>query len=338
MHDGTHSAGLAVELPFNKLRALQWTNPAFQRRPYHEAVLHKAIGGVSLEELSIDERALTSSATDFSYAPQICDLILSLQFLKRLHVAGTEVSRKLLEILPQIQSLEALSISSSYRNLFHPSCEIYDYQGLAYDQGGHFQMIQVQAADIQDIDTKELPWVRLPRLKFLEFGFVCRHFSMAQMIPRNLEALRIEFYGRSDRISVGEIHGLAEHCPELERLEVDVSHFSATTLDVEAEDHHGTRAFLSAFSCFRRLRVLRLFPSYWPVGHLLTSPLPHGLHPVRIFQWLRRQCPSLQKLIICISVSHICQHRSVWVRALKPSITRPGTIYTNTLVDWRISP
>lgn len=123
MHDGVHSAGLAIDLPFSRLKALQWTNSAFIRRLYHDAVLQKAMGSVSLEELSIDERNLTYSAGEFSNCSQVCQLVVSLKCLKRLHVAGTEVSRNLLHMMPQLTSLEDLSISSSYRNVFHPNCE-----------------------------------------------------------------------------------------------------------------------------------------------------------------------------------------------------------------------
>lgn len=120
--DGARSAGLAVDLPFDRLKTLQWENSAFSRRPYHEALLQKALAAPMLEELNVDEGRLTPNAKEYSFAPRICELIKSLPGLKRLHIKGTEVSRHACHVIPQMKGLEALSISSSYRNVFHPGC------------------------------------------------------------------------------------------------------------------------------------------------------------------------------------------------------------------------
>lgn len=145
--------------------------------------------------------------------------------------------------------------------------------------------------------------MQLPKLRSLDIGFICRHFEIAQLVPKALKGLRIEFY-ESDALygclTASEIRWLIEYCPDLERLELDISPFTSLTGGI---DQRGAWNFLHAISGFQHLRVLRLLPSYWPNGHLVTSPLPNDLSPVAIFRWLSKRCPSLRKLIICISVS-----------------------------------
>lgn len=263
-----------------RLKAVEWSHPIGQGiQNRHVKLLDELHSSPMLEELHVSERALDleSSLSQYSSnAPQICRLVTTLPLLRRVRIEGADLTAEFLKILPNLTMLHDLSIYSVYRRVFHQGCDELD---------GEMQ------------PTDPMPWLQLPNLKKLDLKFVCKHFTMPQLIPKGLIALRIEFYGSlaDEHLTPEDLDWLALNCPDLERLELDIG---------SLESPESYAEMLVKLGQFRKLRTLRLFPTYWRKGKLLPHPFKAEQSlgsSVDIFARLRRLCSNLQTLIISIS-------------------------------------
>lgn len=280
----------------SRLKALQWAHPVNRlTRDNHIKLLDDLQSSPLLEELHISERILDLDehyARNTSFATQICKFVSTLPRLKRIRIEGNDLAKEFSLILPSLVTLEDLSIYSVYRRVFHETCDLED----ATHPNPHV--------------TVDMPWLKLPRLRRLDVRFVCKHFAIEQLIPKGLTALRIEFYGAEERMTPEDIDWLVENCPNLEQLELDMglmeaSEFQATVPETLTATSSRFLNMVGRLRGFRRLRALRLFPSYWFNGRLLSHPFIGSTEnitsAVRVFRLLRFICPSLQTLIISIS-------------------------------------
>lgn len=293
MHDGTDLARSASA----QVKAFHWSYPARTAYrddsvlgPYVELLNHLQFCPL-LEELHLSEAYLDSMEFPpplASFSSEICGLSQTLPLLRRLHIEGSILTECFLKILPTLNALEDLSIYSIFKRAFHKGCDDED-------------------AGVEPAST--MPWLELPKLRKLELKFVCKHFTMGQLIPKGLVALRIEFYGIEDRLMRNDLEWLARHCPGLERLELDadISPKSRFPVGASLEPSNNLAegaSVLSQLQRFRKLRTLRLFASYWRNGKLLPHPFESEksiLTTVTAFLYLRSKCPDLNLFIITIS-------------------------------------
>lgn len=257
----------------SRLRALQWAYPTNASvRDSHIHLLNELRSSPLLEELHVSERILDLNehfARSVSCATQICGLVPTLPLLKRIRIEGNDLCKKFLVIIPRLVALQDLSIYSVYRRVFHKTCDLED------------------ATIPEPKSTVDMPWLKLPNLRKLDLRFVCKHFNMEQIIPKGLTSLRIEFYGAEERMTPEDMDWLVQHCPNLEQLELDMglmenSNFQANRSEdstnasslffnmVNASSHF--LKMIERLKDLRHLRTLRLFPSYWFNGKLLSHP------------------------------------------------------------------
>jgi len=286
-----------------KLRALNLVSPFPENSSAYDQLLSNLRGAKALEELHISEKVVDSGLFPHlqSHAQQCSLLVSSLPRLRRLRVEGSQLTKETLKMLSGMTTLEDLSIYSSYRAAFHPSC--------------------TEHSPVSN-NADEMPWVQLPKLRKLDLRFVCQHFTIQQLIPPGLRALRIEFYGGNEHFKPEDMDWLAQQCPQMERLELDIGDLN-DILSIENGLPMDTEVSRN-FAClrgFRRLRVLRLLPSYWNEGNLRPHPLPRPSWPVPFFRHLQLSCLSLRTLIICISFGDypfdVIQRMSVETRPIK---------------------
>lgn len=279
-----------------RLKALQWAHPTNRlTRDSHIKLLDDLHSSPLLEELHVSERILDLDehfARNISSATQICNLVSTLPHLKRIRIEGNDLAKEFSLILPSLVTLEDLSIYSVYRRVFHETCDLED----ATNPNPHL--------------TVDMPWLKLPRLRKLDLRFVCKHFGIEQLIPPGLTALRAEFYGAEERMTPEDMDWLVQYCPHLEQLELDMglmeaSNFQATVPETSTATSSRFRAMIGKLKGFRRLKILRLFPSYWFNGKLLSHPFigstENVTSAVRVFRLIRSICPSIHNLTISIS-------------------------------------
>lgn len=270
-------------VPRAKFKALNLISPLPGNTSDYVQLLSSLRGARLLEELYISETVLDNGPWRHlqSHAQQCSLLVSTLPSLRRLRVGGSQLTKEILEIVPSITTLEDLSIYSSHRAAFHPACS---------------------DDSLVPSNTEEMRWMRLPNLRKLDIRFVCRHFTIQQLVPPGLRALRIEFYGANEHLKPEDLTWLAQECSQMERLELDIGEMNNifSTEDGLPMDTEVSRNF-ACLQSFRRLRVLRLLPSYWNEGDLRPHPLPRPSWSVAFFRRLQLLCPCLRTLIICIS-------------------------------------
>lgn len=288
-----HNGGVRNEwidqvLPTLRVRAFEWSHPVGRRDVNHAKILQALENSPDLEELQVSEKELymQEEVPYESHATEICSLIASLPSIKRLSVEGAGLTTKTLAILSQLQKLEDLRIYSSYRAAFHPDCP---------DHG------------CPSIPTANMPWLHLPNLKRLDLRFVCKHFTIQQLVPKDLTALRIEYFGAKDRLSVSDLHWLATHCPDLEQLELDIGdlndiYLPAPELNIRWGAPSTEASGLFRVLCsFQSLQTLRLFPSYWQDGTMSPAPFKSSFQLAFMFRAIQKHNSCFRTLLVCIS-------------------------------------
>lgn len=328
-----HQGAIDVAREVSKhLRALQWAFPTNKlARDSHVQLLEDLHSAPILEELHISERILDLNerfSRSGTCAPQICELISRLLCLRRCRIEGSILTGHFLNILPSLLLLQDLSIYSVYRRVFHPACDLEDAEREEPDS------------------TVDMPWLKLPNLRKFDLRYICKHFTMGQLIPDGLTALRIEFFGGEERINPGDLGWLVQHCPKLERLELDMGSLVDFN-DNQAKLSESSSAASTQLSDmfrklrgFRHLRTLRLFPSYWFRQKLLSNPFADDdgvASSIKIFSQLRSECSSLRTLIICISFGEypfdIVPRMSLSIRPVKYVLRAIGA-HDDVLVRW----
>ena len=227
----------------------------------------------NLEELHLNFQSYDSGTT----LDRLGAAIICLPRLRRLSVDGSATCDIILSIVQQLKRLESLRLNSEITRIFHAHLRNHSFEGL--------------------------PYQRLPHLNRLELRYISRYLSIEHIIPQGLTHLRIEYQNRSERLTPYNLNWIAKTCPHLECLELDIGaltnlwHPTAVAgVDIDMDVYR----MLDALSKFKNLRRLRLFPSYWEsrAGYLYFAQPVDDMQAIKIFDHIRRICPSLQLLII----------------------------------------
>lgn len=225
----------------------------------------------NLRELDIKQSHQYSWPSTMSAV--LAKILVECTTLERLSADGADICDAALSALRDLRSLRKLRLVSTSERIFH-----------AHLHNG-------------------LPHMALPQLESLEIGYISRYLTMVQVIPTSLKALRFEFHDRTDRINAFDLKWMAEKMDQLEKLELNVGSLSnlwhptaVAGVDVDVEVYR----LLDILKLFKRLRVLRLFPSYWTSRHgILHFEQPvSDEQAVKVFNHLHRQSSTLQLLII----------------------------------------
>ncbi|KAK5035839.1 hypothetical protein LTR13_005409 [Exophiala sideris] len=246
------------------------------------------------------------------------------------------------DVAPKLPNLEALRLRADHQRLYHPACR---YE---IPTTGLF-------ADTPIVPAFEVDFSHMKRLQELEIDGMCNHIPITSLLGPNLRSLRLHredalwsVYSAESQRSHTDILTATRISPDLERLELDIGYIenlwhptAIPGVDVDVEQY----AFLNAISKFRRLRYLRLFPPFVPKDSPRWSRSVRHCVPVsddqaiRVFEYLRKECPSLQVLSIAaipslVNIDTMCwevkrrgdktilttehrernyQHRQIWV-------------------------
>jgi len=227
----------------------------------------------SLHELHLEE-----PSNDDLIPGGFANTLLCMSALRRLSLVGAGLCSAALSVVSQLRDLESLCLNSSMDRIFHAHLRNHEFEGL--------------------------PYLHLPRLQSLEIRYISRYLSIEHIVPKTIRHLRIEYHNRDERLTPFDLRWIARHVPELDSLEINTGalanlwHPTAVAgVDVDMEVY----GMLGALSYFKKLRTLRLFPSYWQTW---TGRYLHFVQPVddeqavRIFKHIRLQCKQLRLLII----------------------------------------
>ncbi|KAI1629145.1 hypothetical protein EDD37DRAFT_38558 [Exophiala viscosa] len=205
------------------------------------------------------------------------------------------------DVAPKLTNLEALRLRADHQRLYHPACR-YEIPTM-----GLF-------ADTPIVPAFEVDFSHMKQLQDLEIDGMCNHIPIISLLGPNLRSLRLHredalwsVYSAESQRSHADILFASRVSPGLERLELDIGYIenlwhptAIPGVDVDVEQY----AFLNAISKFRSLRYLRLFPPFVPKDSPRWSRSVRHCVPVsddqaiRVFEYLRKECRSLQVLSI----------------------------------------
>jgi len=271
------------------------------------------------------------------------------------------------DVSTHLTKLEALRLRADHRRLYHPLCK-YEVP------------ISGLYADAPPVPEFEISFTKMKSLRELEIDGICNHVPISGLVGSELRCFRLHredarwsVYSAESQRTPADIAMAAKKAPNLERLELDIGYIdnlwhptAIPGVDVDVEQY----SFLDAISKFRRLKFLRLFPPFVPKNTPRFTPrAPHCLpvtddQAIRLFEHLRRKCPSLQMLSLAavpsfVEIDTMCwevrrkgektilttkhrernyQHRQVWIgqRRLTSEIKRFTTPqkYLNDSDSW----
>ncbi|OAG43522.1 hypothetical protein AYO21_02108 [Fonsecaea monophora] len=207
---------------------------------------------------------------------------------------------------PRLSHLQALRLDAFRKRHYHEAC--------SYVSDGEDNSLGRLAEHPFAID-----FTNMPELQELEINGICNHIPITDLVGPNLRRLRLHcenprfsVYGKESQRSHTDIITAANLAPNLEWLELDIGNIenlwhptAIPGVDVDVEQY----MFLNALTKFRHLRFLRLFPPFAPMtSQPADHRVPHVVpvtddQAVRIFEQLRRECPSLQILSIAAAPS-----------------------------------
>lgn len=263
----------ALECP-EDVMALAWSQPK-----HHLLPSHFELGLVKIFD-NLQELHLKTSAESEATSTYIPEMLLKLQDLRRLSLTGSGFCSEALKVISKLDRLESLRLNAGLERIFHTNLRNHDFEGL--------------------------PYLHLPNLKSLEIRYISRYLSIEHVVPPTIRHLRLEYHNRSDRLGAFDLRWIAKTAPDLEFLELNIGslanlwHPTAIAgVDVDVEVYR----MLEALSSFKKLRFLRLFPSFWrsTAGYLTFRQPVDDEQAVRIFNHLRRQCQNMQVLTISSS-------------------------------------
>lgn len=226
---------------------------------------------------SLHELHLKEASGDDLMPGTFANTLLGLGALRRLSLVGAGLCSAALSVVSQLTDLESLCLNSSMDRIFHAHLRSHEFEGL--------------------------PYLHLPRLQSLEIRYISRYLSIEHVVPKTIRHLRIEYHNRNERLTSFDLRWIARHVPDLDSLELNTGalanlwHPTAVAgVDVDMEVY----GMLGALSSFKKLRTLRLFPSYWQslTGYLHFVQPVADEQAVRIFKHIRLQCKQLRLLII----------------------------------------
>lgn len=231
----------------------------------------------SLQELHLMDGSESDAVPD-----ALPGVLLSFGKLRRLSLVGAGLCSAALGVVSQLQDLESLRLNSTLDRIFHAYLRNHDFEGL--------------------------PYLRLPRLQSLEIRYISRYLSIKHIVPKTLKHLRIEYHNRNERLTAFDLRWIAEHTPDIERLEINagaLANLWHPTAIAGVDVDMGVYSMLGTLSYFKHLRTLRLFPSYWQTfaGSLRFAQPVSDEQAVRIFRHILLQCKQIRLLII--SNSHL---------------------------------
>lgn len=317
----------------SRLKAIQWSYPTNRlARDDHIGLLKHLKSATMLQELHLSEKVLDLNedyARNPTCSPQLCDFMSTLPNLRRCRIEGNDLTKDFLAILPNLSLLEDLSIYSVYRRVFHAACDLKEAEGAAPES------------------TVDMPWLKLPKLRSLDLRYICKHFNLSQLVPPGLKALRIEFFGRDERVGLQDLDWLIHNCAGLERLELDLGSLvdfdpQAKVLEASSKPSPSSHllSLLRKLCGFRRLRILRLFPTYWHQEKLLSNPFANDsgvASAVKVFSEIRSVGSNICTMIICISFGEypfgIVPRMSLSTRPIKYLVRAVDDCKT-TVVRW----
>ena len=256
---------------------------------------------VSWKELHllVDHNGQSPALALRAYAPRIIPWG-KLQRLQLIWQWTLPMSEFIHDIAPRLTSLRALRLRATMR-IFHPSCEFEAPEPRIF-------------ADPPDCRPFAIDYREFQHLEELEIDGICNHIKMSDLMGPSLQALRLHrddslfsvhsFWSQRNR---DDIRTAVTLSPELERLEVDVGDIDTLWapeaipgVDVDLKQYD----FLNAVTKFRHLKFLRLFPPFvkrnTPRHSRAVSRRPPiaDHQAIRIFDYLTRDCPSLQLLSV----------------------------------------
>ncbi|KAK5457093.1 hypothetical protein LTS15_004874 [Exophiala xenobiotica] len=239
--------------------------------------------------------------------------------LRRLSISweyAMPMNQFIFDVAPKLNSLEALRLRAAHQRLYHPACK-YDVPTT-----GLF-------ADTPIVPAFEIDYAQMRELRELEIDGICNHIPIEALLGPKLRSLRLHredtlwsVYSPESQRTPGDILSATKICPNLERLELDIGYIenlwhptAIPGVDVDMEQY----SFLNAISKFRRLRHLRLFPPFVPKDSpRFSRSVPHCVpvsddQAIRLFEHLRKECPSLQVLSIAAIPSFVMIDTMCWV-------------------------
>jgi len=219
----------------------------------------------------------------------------SLRRLALLWCTGESMTTFLSEVAPKLTNLQMLRLRAPRLIPYHRACAHEWRHGRP-----------------SDVDFK-IDFSQMSQLRELEINGICNHVPIDRLVSPDLRALQLHTPHAGYSVCSSEsqrthtdILQAAKIAPHIERLELDIGYIdnlwhptAIPGVDVDVEQYR----FLDAITKFSRLETLRLFPPF------VTRDAMRGGYPkwclpvsddqaIRIFEYLRAKCPSLQALSI----------------------------------------
>jgi len=248
---------------------------------------------------SLYELHLKEASEDDLVPDTFVDALLALGSLRRLSLVGAGLCSAALSVVSQLTDLESLCLNSPMERIFHAHLRNHEFEGL--------------------------PYLHLPRLQSLEIRYISKYLSIEHVVPKTIRHLRIEYHNRNDRLTSFDLRWIARHVPDLDSLEINTGalanlwHPTAVAgVDVDMEVY----GMLGALSSFKKLRTLRLFPSYWQsfAGYLHFVQPVADEQAVRLFKHIRLQCKQMRLLIISNSYLDYRTRNNIYSRDLSEPV------------------
>ncbi|KIX06215.1 uncharacterized protein Z518_04190 [Rhinocladiella mackenziei CBS 650.93] len=228
--------------------------------------------------------------------------------LRRLSIVAaspTPLNQFVHDITPKLSRIQALRLRGYQKYRYHPTCNYRAPQPDSYQDTPRGPPIQID-------------FTKMPQLRELEIEGICNHIPIEKLTGPNLRYLRLHSddhtwsVGRSEsQRTHTDILTIAKISPHLERLELDIGRIdnlwhpaAIPGVDVDMEQY----AFLNAISKFPRLRIVGLFPPFLvregprdAQGDVRPVVPVSDDQAIRVFEYLRMGCSSLQMLRIAAS-------------------------------------
>lgn len=210
----------------------------------------------------------------------------------------------------ELTSLRALRLYGNETRLFHPNCT-------------HQQPTLGLLRDPPPAPPFKLNEQLLERLEELEIDGICNHIPITDLVGPNMRVLRL--HCENARTSVRHLDSQRTHLDirtaakiarKLERLELDIGRIehlwnpvAIPGMDVDVERY----TFLSEVAKFPQLRFLRLFPPFMASEATSIVQVPvSDVQAIRIFDYIREQCPSFEVLSIAAAPSIVRVDTMCW--------------------------
>lgn len=231
--------------------------------------------------------------------------------LRRLHIHAFRDQIRLRDIMSSLIGIEHLALKAFEPSSFHTDCPYGRPPPAIYNN--------------INLPCFQIDFAALPNLRTLEIEGICNHIPIQNLVGPGLRALKLHkpnvrlsvTFPESQR-SPSDLNVAAQLAPRMRKLELDIGHIEnlwhPTAIPGQDVDPQ-LYCFLAAFSKFKHLKELRLFPPFATKGDMISARLERGpwrqQQPlsddlaVRIFNHIRSQCSGLILLAISVTTSGI---------------------------------